>query len=439
MDEAQPTDAASARQRQAPLGPHTVTILFVAASLILCADPLVPQLFGHGKGKDYPLWHDIGREVLSGGDLYRRTGAGVFAFLYPPFAALLLAPFSLFGRAFTIVCIDLVNVASWWLAARLSLQLAGAPVGRPWWVAALPSALAMPFIWDMFDLGQPNLMLLAIMLGGLVLLKDRRELGAGALFAAAASLKAFPITILPYLVWRGRWRAAVSMVVMTAVFLLVVPAPFRGFERNLAEVRTWASGMMFSASEKGFGQRPEQNWGWKNNSLIAVVHRYVRPINAEAEKPEAAALYVNALDLSYDQANVVLAVVAGLIGLGFVAALPPQRRRTAASDAAEYALVIALMTITSPLARAYYFVWLLFPFTLFIVRAALDPDPRVRKVMAWSLAAAIALFTAGVAIASPHVLPALGNMLWATAILIGALTWLMRRSMSPGAPPRSAP
>ena len=157
------------------------------------------------------------------------------------------------------------------------------------------------------------------------------------------------------------------------MFLLIVPAPLRGFERNLAEVKTWAGGMIFSASEKGFGQRPEQNWGWKNNSVIAVVHRYVRPINAEAEKPEAKPLYVNFLDLTYDQANLVLAVVVGLIGVGFVASLPPQKRRTPASDAAEYALLIALMTVASPLARAYYFVWLLFPFTLLVYRAAGRP------------------------------------------------------------------
>jgi len=425
------------RWTRPPFGPHTLLILFGLANLFLCALPLVPQLFGHGKGKDYPLWYTVGHLVLTGGDLYPKTGQ-IFAFLYPPFAAVLLAPFSLAGRAFSIVCIDLVNVASWWAAARLADNLAGFPGRKVWWVAALPSVLALPFIWDMYDLGQPNLMLLAMMLLGLVLLRDGREWSAGAMFALAAALKAFPIAIFPYLIWRGRWRAAVSMAVMVVAFLLLVPAPFRGFERNLAEVKTWAGGMIFSASEKGFGQRPEQNWGWKNNSIIAVTHRYVRPINAEAENPKAAPLYVNFLDLTYDQANIVLAVIAGLVGLGFVIALPPGKRRTPASDAAEYALLIALMTITSPLARAYYFVWLLFPFTYLVYRGALDPEPRVRRITQWLLIASLGLFTAGVAIASPHILPALGNMFWATAILIGALVWLMRRGMGPKAPQPSA-
>jgi hypothetical protein len=437
LESAAAADVPAGRWTKPPLGRHTLLILFVTANLILCALPLIPQLFLHGKGKDYPLWYHVGRLVLTGGDLYPKSGA-TFGFLYPPIAAVLLAPFSLFGPAFSILCIDLMNVASWLVAVKLSDRLAGVSGKKAWWVIALPSVLALPFIWDMYDLGQPNLLLLAMVLGGLVLLRDRREWSAGAMFAAAAALKAFPVAIFPYLIWRRRWRAAASMAVMTAAFLLLVPAPFRGFERNLAEVKTWAAGMVFSASEKGYGQRPEQNWGWKNNSIIAVVHRYVRPINAEAEKPDAKPLYVNFFDLTYDQANLVLAVAAGLVGLGFVVALPPQKRTTPASESAEYALLIALMTIASPLARAYYFVWLLFPFTLIVVRAATDADPKVRKAAAWSLAASIALFTAGVAITSPHILPALGNMFWATAILIGALAWLMRRSMAPPSLPRTA-
>ncbi len=416
---------------RAPFGPHSLLILFIAANLILVADPLVPQLFGHGKHKDYPLWYEVGRQVLTGGALYGVAPGGRLAFLYPPFAAVLLAPFSLAGRTFSILCISLVNVASWWGAVRLSDRLAGVPGPKAWWIVALPSAIALPFIWDMYDLGQPNLMLLAMMLAGLALMQAGRSWSAGAMFAAAAAIKAFPIAILPYLLWRRRWASAAAMILFTGLFLFVAPAPFRGFERNLAEMKTWSQGMVFSASEKGFGQRPEQNWGWKNNSVIAVTHRFVRPVNAEAEDPAAAPLYVNVLDLTYDQANWVVLGLAALIGVGFIAAMPRWRRRTPASDAAEFALLIALMTIASPLARAYYFVWLLFPFTLIVYRAALDPEPRVRRILWGLLGLSLVLFTAGISVVKPHWLPALGNMLWATLVLIGALVWLMRRSATP--------
>ncbi len=414
-----------------PFGRRTLAILFVAANVILIGIPFIRTLNGGGQHRDYRLWYAVGRQVLTGAPIYAPDGAGRFAFLYPPFAAELLAPFALFGPVFSVLCIALVTAASWWLVVRLSHRLSATPGPKPWWLVALPSLISLPFIWDMYDLGQPNLLLLAIMLAGLALMRSGREGSAGVMFAAAAALKAFPLAIFPYLLWRRRWIAAASMAVFTVVFLVLAPAPVRGFERNLAEVKTWAQGMVFSASEKGFGQRPEQNWGWKNNSVIAVTHRFVRPVNAEAEDPEAAPLYVNLLDLTYDQANLVVLAVAGVIGVGFIAAMPARRRRTPASDAAEFALLIALMTIASPLARAYYFVWLMFPFTLLAYRAALDPERRARRIAGGGLALSLVFFALGFPVRGAHWGPALGTMLWATCAVIAALAWLMRHDMAP--------
>ena len=428
-----------ARLARPPFGTRTLAVLFVAANVILITMPLARELISPTGGqKDYPLWYFVGRMVLTGGDLYQPDRFGRFAFLYPPFAALLLAPFALFGPLFSILCVCLVNMASWWSSARLSDRLSAVVGRKAWWLVALPSVISLPFIFDMYDLGQPNLLLLAMMLAGMVLMQSGRSWSAGAMFAAAAALKAFPIAILPYLIWRRRWVSAVSMVLFTGAFLFLAPAPFRGFERNLADMKTWSQGMVFSSSEHGFGQRPEQNWSWKNDSLIAMTHRFVRPVNAEAEDPKAAPIYVNVLDLTYDQANLVVLGLAGLLGLGFVVAMPADRRRTPASDAAEFAILIALMTIASPLARAYYFVWLFYPFTLLVYRAALDPERQVRHVAGWSLAVSLALFTVGTSALPWHWPQTLGNMFWATMVLLGALVWLMRRSMKPAQAPTPA-
>ena len=45
------------------------------------------------------------------------------------------------------------------------------------------------------------------------------------------------------------------------------------------------------------------------------------------------------------------------------------------------------MTVASPLARQYYFLWLFFPITVLIHRAAYDPRPAVRAGT-WALLAA---------------------------------------------------
>ena len=129
------------------------------------------------------------------------------------------------------------------------------------------------------------------------------------MFALATAIKVFPVAVLPYLVWRRQWAAAASMVVFLGVFLFVVPAPIRGFERNVAELKTWYQGMVGSSSEKGFGQRDEQNWSWVNQSIIAVTHRLTRPVNYNQDDPDQAGAHMNVVDVDYKTANLIVLAV----------------------------------------------------------------------------------------------------------------------------------
>jgi hypothetical protein len=424
-----------ARQLKAWLGAYWLPVLFVIVSLELAAFPVARELAGFHNKFDYSLWYSAGSQVLSGGDLYPSSPGAWFAFIYPPFAAVLLAPLCLYGYLPSMLGVSLVYAASFCVSIGLSDRLAGEARPRPWWVVALPPILALPVIAENFNFGQPNLMLLAMMLVGLALLSAGRQGSAGAMFALATALKAFPVAILPYLLWRRRWRAAASMVALTAVFLLLVPAPFRGFERNLDETRTWFNAMVVSADADGFGQRPELSWSLKNGSLIAVTHRLLRPLNAEALDPTAKPYDVNIVDLSYRQANLVVIVIAALIGFGFIAALPPEPRRTPKSDGAEYGVLLALMTVASPLARDYYFVWLLPGVTVLVYRAAMAPAAKARAITWGLLAFAMALFALR-APHPPHWPQAYGSDLWGTAVIVGALVWHMRRDAGADPSPR---
>ncbi|MFX7010033.1 hypothetical protein ABTI12_20285, partial [Acinetobacter baumannii] len=87
---------------------------------------------------------------------------------------------------------------------------------------------------------------------------------------------------------------------------------------------------------------------------------------------------------------IVLAICV-LLGLGFIAVMPAQARRTVRSDAEELGILFCLMTVASPLARQYYFMWLFFPLTVLMHRAAFDPRQTVRLGTLLALAAAGAL------------------------------------------------
>jgi Glycosyltransferase family 87 len=400
-------------------------LLFLLCCFILTADVLGPEIFGHGKTKDYGLWYWAGQQVLHGGPLYPSDLNEQFEFIYPPLPAILLAIPSWFGKIALYTMLSLLNVVAWWCTGTLSNVMTGSERKPGPWLEALPAVVTVTFVFDMFDLGQPNLVLLAMMLWGFWCLQHRRSWLAGFMFALATAIKVFPIAVLPYLVWRRSWAAVVSTIAFTGILLYVVPAPIRGFERNAAELATWYRGMVGSSSEKGFGQRDEQNWSWINQSLIAVTHRLVRPINYNEEDPNKPPRTMNVIDVDYRTANWIVLALTALLGLGFVAVMPPQRRRTARSDAEELGILFCLMTVASPLARQYYFMWLFFPMTVLMHRAAFDERANVRLGTWLALGAAGFLMLLALPW-FPNVFQAWGNNLIATGVLAGALAWHIR-------------
>ena len=102
--------------------------------------------------------------------------------------------------------------------------------------------------------------------------------------------------------------------------------------------------------------------------------------------------------------------------------MPPRARRTPRSDAEELGILFCLMTAASPLARQYYFMWLFFPMTVLIHRAAYDPRAAVRGWTWASLAVTGVLMGLSLPV-FPNDLQAYGNNLAATAIMAAALVW----------------
>ena len=291
-------------------------MLFLFCCIVLTAFVLVPEIWGRGKTKDYPLWYWAGQQVLHGLNLYRTDGQP-FDFIYPPLSAVLLAIPAWFGKIPLYLCLCLMNVIAWWVTILYVNAMTGSGRTPGMWLFALPGFVTITWVFDMFDLGQPNLVLLALMLYGFWSMQHQRPWMAGGMFALATAIKVFPVAVLPYLVWRRQWAALAGMLVFLGVFLFVVPAPVRGFQNNIAELKTWYQGMVASSSEKGFGQRDEQNWSWVNQSIIAMTHRLTRPINYNQDDPTRPVRTMNVVDISFKAANLLVVAISLVIGLGY--------------------------------------------------------------------------------------------------------------------------
>jgi hypothetical protein len=393
---------------------NSLVLLFVVAATVFSVLPLLRYLRGHTIF-DYELWYATGKHVLAGDEIYFFR-AGKYDFMYPPPCALFLAGASLLGQGGLILLLVIINSAAWFCSAKLSAILSiGNRSAINWWLYFVPSLLVIVYIWSSYHLGQPNLVLLALMLCGFVSLRTKREVMGGGFIAVAAAIKAFPILAIVYLVYRRYWTAVGSLIATLAFLLLILPAPFRGFERAWHDLEKWSAGML-KYSEVTVGQRPMRSYTWKNQSLIGVSNRLLRHVDADAASAPHQPVYVNFADLSFRLVNAIIIGVALALGLVFVTLMPQRDMRTSDSDAIEFALLLLLMLMVTPLSFGYFYSWLLLPFA--VVTQQTLARKRVR-VLWWTLPA-LALLALGLEF--PRGAQLYGNTFFATLLLFIGLS-----------------
>ena len=387
---------------------------FVAASTVFSVLPFLRYLRGHTIF-DYELWYVTGKHVLSGDEIYLFR-AGKYDFMYPPPCALFLAGASLLGQGGLILLLVAINSAAWFCSAKLSAILAtGNRSATTPWLYLVPSLVVIVYIWSSYHLGQPNLVLLALMAGVFVALRAEREIVGGGLIAVAAAIKAFPVIAIVYLVYRRYWTAAGSLIATLVFLLLILPAPFRGFERAWHDLDRWSAGML-KYSEVTVGQRPMRSYTWKNQSLIGVSNRLLRHVDADAASAPHQPVYVNFADLSFRLVNAIIIGVALALGLFFVTVMPQRDMRTAESDAIEFALLLLLMLMVTPLSFGYFYSWLMLPFAVITQRVFVGKG----RVLLWWTLPALALLALGLVFRRGAQL--YGNTFFATLLLFVGLS-----------------
>jgi len=408
-------------------------LLFVVTATVFSVLPLLQYLRGHTIF-DYELWYATGKHVLAGDEIYFFR-AGKYDFMYPPPCALFLAGASLLGQVGLIFLLVAIDSAAWFFGAKLSALLArdDQSAKNPW-LYLIPSLLIIVYIWSSYHLGQPNLVLLALMVGAFIALRAECEIVGGGLIAVAAAIKAFPVIAIIYLVYRRYWKAAISLVATLVFLLLILPAPFRGFERAWHDLEKWSAGML-KYSEVTVGQRPMRSYTWKNQSLIGVSNRLLRRVDADAASAPHKPVYVNLADLSFPVVNAIIISAALALGIVFIAVMPQRHTRTAESDAIEFALLLLLMLMLTPLSFGYFYSWLMLPFAVVTQRVLVE---KVSSILWWCVPA-LALLAVGLIF--PRGAQFYGNTFFATLLLFIGLSiqLLSFKQKAGGAPGRRFP
>ncbi len=402
--------------------------LFLLFSVLLWIPPVVNTIRHHKGNKDYGTWDTVGQLVREGQAIYPE-GKRKFNhdFFYPPaIASLFYAPLSYAGQSGMVILLCAFTTAGHLISILLSVYFAtGRARGQRPLLYGIAFIVSIPFVWDMYFLGQLNLTLLAVMLLAFLALDQlKRPLTAGALLALSAAAKAFPLTSIGYLIWRRHWLAALSMIGSLFLILVILPAPMRGFDRNLQELRTWTDNMLLHNTGDTLANQPDRGYKFGNQTLVSVVHRLTRPLNVGKESDGN--LTVNFITLSKDTAFLIFLIIAGIMCLAYVLAMPTKSRRTARTNALEYAILLLLIVIFSPKAGSYYYVWSMPGFTIAVAEALRSPvGSKRRRWILTGVITSIIVMASALTQNFDRTLQGMGATMWGGFLLFVTLTAIL--------------
>jgi alpha-1,2-mannosyltransferase len=341
------TTAAGAVPRRSRLERAASQLLLGLLPCVLTLGLAIASVSHHWVAEDFSLaYYPAADRLLDGSNLYAATQGQILsgaAFVYPALSAVLLAPLALVSSGladhlYTLLCIVLVPATLWVLAVRD-------------WRAYGVTLLWYPIIigWEGENISVPLMFVVA-----LAWRHRARPLVAGALTAAAISMKPFLWPLGLWLLATRRWRAAAWALAAGLVF----------------NVLAWAV--------VGF------------NEISTYVHMSEEDARALWRGGYGVLALAHHLSLGRGAGYVLLALASAALATIVL------RRGLRGDDRQAFVLAIALILVASPLLWIHYFVLLLVPIALarprfsalWLVPIAMWLLPPATRVNGWQFALA---------------------------------------------------
>ena len=323
-------------------------------------------------------WQPLVQSVVRGENVYNEwTKDGSFP--YPPFAALVLWPLTQLpplAAGLTWFCLKVLMAGA---AFHWSIQLAtgrGERFSR-WQVAALLLLASRPILSDLQH-GNINILILFLVTAGLVAFRDGRDGLAGTMIALAAAIKLTPLLFIPYFAVKRQWRLVAWSVAALVVFMLAVPGPIIGWERNWWLIRSWSGAMVEPYVLEGKVETLQTN-----QSLPGVWMRLVTD-SPGIELDDGTQLRVNCLALDPRSAQWALkAIILAIVAWSAWLVRGPLTDRGDRRVACEFALVFLVMLLISERSWKHHFVTLVLPFAVLLAELGRGSSTAAMRRYVW--------------------------------------------------------
>jgi hypothetical protein len=359
---------------------------------------------------DFTVYQLAGKAVIDGTDIYQVRNVRGWAYVYPPPFAILMAPFALLSVFWGALVWYLISVALivWALVMCVRTVRSVFPVeDRVLILSIVPIILLLVWLMSGLARGQASVLLMWLVLAAFCWHWEGHDLRGGACLAGAILLKAFPLVLLAYFVWRWKWKFLLATLATLVVVGLILPGAVFGFKRSIAYWESWEQIIARPAlatenqrAQSGLNEQLLDPQKPRNQSLSAVLSR-----------------------LTNDNSLARGATV--VVGLAMLAAMWAVGRKAGKeSELLIGSAVVTWILLLPPISETHYFVLLLLPLMALVAVAMKEPEDTTRRITGWTL---IVFGAVVLASACVRQLEVVGAPCWATLMVWSALVLVVVR------------
>jgi uncharacterized membrane protein len=274
-------------------------------------------------------------------------------------------------------------------------------------LSIVPIILLLVWLMSGLARGQASVLLMWLVLAAFCWHWEGHDLRGGACLAGAILLKAFPLVLLAYFVWRWKWKFLLATLATLVVVGLILPGAVFGFKRSIAYWESWEQIIARPAlatenqrAQSGLNEQLLDPQKPRNQSLSAVLSR-----------------------LTNDNSLARGATV--VVGLAMLAAMWAVGRKAGKeSELLIGSAVVTWILLLPPISETHYFVLLLLPLMALVAVAMKEPEDTTRRITGWTL---IVFGAVVLASACVRQLEVVGAPCWATLMVWSALVLVVVR------------
>jgi hypothetical protein len=212
--------------------PWRRAVLFLPAAVLVLSG-IVRSLGG---------WSDFGGYVIAGSELLSGRFSADRSNTWPPFFSVLSIGMAALGQLPPVLARFLwaaFNALAYSRACALFWRAAGG-ARAAWWVAPAGALVIAPFLVQHLIFHQTYALIFALLVEAFLAAQAARDARAGVFVGVGGSLKVTPALLLPYFLFRKRWKL-LGAAAGTALLCSLSLVPFLGWRGTVDAHRAWVA------------------------------------------------------------------------------------------------------------------------------------------------------------------------------------------------------